>query len=183
MGDLETYNSETWGSLGCADSQLGENICLSAGDPPFLAPVGNTVCGPQVPGTMQPDNETAWALLNPCPLNACCGIWGQCGTTPEFCTTTTSTTGAPGTATSGSIGCISNCGVDIVSGSTTPATFAAMGFFEGFNSQRPCLTINAYDIDTASYTHILYAFGNIASDYDVNSGGYTTQFSEFFGSP
>jgi hypothetical protein len=50
--------------------------------------------------------------LNPCPLNACCNIWGQCGITKEFCIDIN--TGAPGTAKEGTNGCISNCGTKIV---------------------------------------------------------------------
>ena len=49
----------------------------------------------KVPGTTQPANPNSswdWALLNQCPLNACCDQWGQCGITPDFCTNTT----APG---------------------------------------------------------------------------------------
>jgi hypothetical protein len=41
--------------------------------------------------TKKPDKGNAWdwADLNPCPLNACCDVWGQCGITPEFCTNST----------------------------------------------------------------------------------------------
>lgn len=179
VDDIESYNDDTWGWLGCTDLQAGQNICLSSGSPPFPAPVSNAVCGPQVPGTLEPTNGTDWALLNPCPLNACCDIWGQCGTTPEFCTISKSTTGAPGTAAIGDNGCISNCGTDIMTDSAAPSKYASMGFFEGFNSQRPCLIMNAYEIDKASYTHVLYAFGNITSEYAVNNGGYTLQFNQF----
>jgi hypothetical protein len=60
------------------------------------APLANAVCGPQKPGTKKPDNMDDIQKLNPCPLNACCDSWGQCGITAEFCTDTN--TGAPGTA-------------------------------------------------------------------------------------
>lgn len=175
---IDTYNNQTWGWLGCSDLQADQNICLSTGNPPFPAPVNNAVCGPQVPGT-QPGDISSWELLNPCPLNACCDIWGQCGTTPEFCTATVSSTGNPGTAATGTNGCISNCGTDIVNNSTGPEIYASVGYFEGFNTQRPCLVMNASDIDPFKYTHIHYAFGNITSDFDVNDGGYNDQFNDF----
>jgi hypothetical protein len=60
------------------------------------APVDAAICGPQVPGTKPPAAGISLASLNPCPLNACCDIWGQCGTMLEFCTISTSSTGAPG---------------------------------------------------------------------------------------
>lgn len=36
----------------------------------------NAVCGPQKAGTKRPDNWDDIEGLNPCPLNACCDIWG-----------------------------------------------------------------------------------------------------------
>ena len=179
VNEIEQYNNATWGWLGCSDLQAHQYMCLSSGTPPFPAPVAGTACGPQVPNTVEPANGTNWASLNPCPLNACCDIWGQCGTFPEFCTVTNSTTGAPGTAAPGSNGCISNCGVALENDSTPPAEFASIGYFEGFNSQRPCLNMAAKSIDTSRYTHIHYAFGNITADFGVNDGGYTDQFTEF----
>jgi GH18 family chitinase len=178
VAEIESYNKATWGWLGCSNLQASQNICLSTGTPPFPAPVSGTVCGPQVPNTKPPTDGTAWASLNPCPLNACCDIWGQCGTYPEFCTATNSTTGAPGTAAPGSNGCISNCGVNVVYGSA-PAEFASIGYFEAFNGERPCLNMAASQIDQSRYTHVHYAFGNINSDFSVDDGGFTDQFNEF----
>lgn len=180
VAEIESYNNNTWGWLGCADLQAGENICLSSGTPPFPAPIPNAICGPQVPGTTPPTNGTNWALLNPCPLNACCDIWGQCGTYPEFCTASSASTGAPGTAAPGTNGCISNCGVGIVN-EVPPAEFASIGYFEAFNGQRSCLTMNAASIDVSKYTHVHYAFGNITTAFDVNDAGFTDQFYQFLG--
>ncbi|GAM43051.1 hypothetical protein TCE0_044f17555 [Talaromyces pinophilus] len=165
--DIDSFNNQTWGWLGCNDLDAGMNICLSTGTPPFPAPLNGTVCGPQVPGTTEPTNGTAWESLNPCPLNACCDIWGQCGITPDFCTNTTSTTGAPGTAAAGSNGCISNCGLKYTS-NTTPDEFFSIGYFEAFNTARSCLTMYPESIDTSKYTHIYYGFGNITSDYTIS---------------
>lgn len=88
---IPDYNKLTWGWMGCNNLQKYGKICLSEGTPPFPSPVEGNVCGPQVPDTEQPSTGTTWdwAELNPCPLNACCNMWGQCGITPEFCTNTT----------------------------------------------------------------------------------------------
>jgi hypothetical protein len=86
VDNVELFNKETWGWLGCSNLQAGQNIYLSTGSPPFPAPVENAVYGPQVPGTLSNNNSSAsWAHLNPCPLNACCNIWGQCGSTIRIC--------------------------------------------------------------------------------------------------
>lgn len=177
--EIDSYNNNTWGWLGCTDLQAGQNICLSTGTPPFPAPVANAVCGPQVPSTTEPANATNWALLNPCPLNACCDIWGQCGTFPEFCTPSDSITGAPGTAAAGSNVCISNCGIGLVNDTIGPAEYATIGYFEAYNTERPCLIMNAESINVSVYTHIYYAFGNITADFSINDGGYTDQFNQF----
>lgn len=69
--DIETYNSDTWGWMGCSDLQLGATICLSSGDAPMPAVLDSAECGPQVSGTERPDDWSTIASLNPCPLNAC----------------------------------------------------------------------------------------------------------------
>ncbi|KAJ5745883.1 glycoside hydrolase [Penicillium odoratum] len=166
-GYLHHTRSRGW--LGCDDLQAGENICLSEGEPPFPSAVESAVCGPQVPDTTANGTDSSeWADLNPCPLNACCDVWGECGITPEFCTATDSTTGNPGTAASGTNGCISNCGINITNNDDAPDEFYAIGYFEAFNIDRACLTMEVYSIDTSAYTHIIYAFGLIDSDYSIS---------------
>ncbi|CAI7591731.1 unnamed protein product [Penicillium glandicola] len=183
IDDIDSYNNYTWGWLGCDDLQAGENICLSSGDPPFPSPVENTVCGPQVPGTTANGTEYSfWAGLNPCPLNACCDVWGECCITPEFCVQTESTTGNPGTAAAGTDGCISNCGTTITNDADGPDEFFALGYFEAYNMGRPCLTMNVYSIDTSKYTHIIYAFGLISSDYSISiNDSQSDLFDQFLG--
>lgn len=83
---FETLNANTWGWTGCDNLGLGIKMCLSSGTPPLPAAVKDTVCGPQVPGTLPPAAGVKLVDINPCPLNACCDIWGQCSTTDEFCT-------------------------------------------------------------------------------------------------
>ena len=77
VDELTKYNDNTWAWNGCTDLFAGINICLSTGTPPMPAPVANAICGPTVPGTPKPAAGTNISLLNPCPLNACCDVWGQ----------------------------------------------------------------------------------------------------------
>ncbi|CAK7236302.1 hypothetical protein SEUCBS140593_009574 [Sporothrix eucalyptigena] len=173
--EIESYNAKTWGWLGCGDVQLGAIICLSAGTPPMPAADPGAVCGPTVVGTKAPAAGVSIASLNPCPLNACCDIWGQCGTTTEFCVDTS--TGAPGTAAPGTNGCISNCGTAIVQ--TPGSTFRSVGYYEGFSLSRPCLYQDPSQIDVTAYTHLHYAFASISADYTSVSVGDTLGQYEF----
>jgi LysM repeat protein len=178
IDDLESWNSDTWGWTGCDPLQAGIKMCISTGTPPMPAPVTNAVCGPQVPGTLQPASNANLSLLNPCPLNACCDIWGQCGTTTEFCTP--SGTGPPGTAAPGQNGCISNCGTDIVK-SAPPTSLKSVAYFEGWNPSRPCLQMDVSQIDNSSYTHVHFSFAGISNNtYEVNIGSdIQSQFKNF----
>lgn len=176
--DIENFNKDTWGWMGCGDLQIGAYICISSGSPPLPAPLANAVCGPQVPGTINPSAGTNLSTLNECPLNACCDIWGQCGTTEEFCTITQSTTGAPGTAQALTNGCISNCGTNIVS-SSAPSEFRKVGYFEGFDQSRPCLSSSVMSLADSDYTHVHLAFAEITSDFKVNVSSISAQFNDF----
>lgn len=171
--DIEEYNSHTWGWMGCQNQNLqaGQNICLSPGTPPFPAPISNAVCGPQVPGTSNPQDGTYWGFLNPCPLDVCCDSWGQCGIEPEFCVKKDSPTGAPGTE-----GCVAYCGYELiqdpaaVQNPPTSDWYMQVGYYEGWNLQRNCDKMEPSQIPTG-YTHIHYAFGTILPDF-------TTQINE-----
>lgn len=190
--------------MGCNDLEAAETMCLSTGSPPMPAVIQNAVCGPQVPGTPLATSGTNLSTLNPCPLNACCDIWGQvsishpftlchltklkstvltifflqCGTTSEFCTQSQSPTGAPGTAAQGTNGCISNCGTQIITGSAPSADFK-VGYFEGFNTQRPCLNQPITSVDLSSYTHVHLSFATITSSYALDVSSIQDQFNSF----
>lgn len=181
-GDLiEEYNTDTWGWYGCGDLQLNQGICLSEGTSPLPAAVANAVCGPQVPGTDFSGTSDAndWALLNPCPLNACCDAWGQCGITPDYCNGTLASTGAPGTSPSNSNGCVSNCGTDIVNNDSGPESYMSVGYFEATNGNRPCLNMNAFSINPDSFTHVHFGFANISSEFEIDISGAEEQFTYF----
>ncbi|PKX96685.1 class V chitinase Chi100 [Aspergillus novofumigatus IBT 16806] len=159
---IESFNKETWGWNGCEKLFADYNICLSTGYPPMPATIPNAVCGPQ------------------CPLNACCNIWGQCGTTGDFCTPSNSSTGAPGTAAPGQNGCISNCGMDIVT-SSAPAETYSIAYFEAFNWKRSCLRMSVNSIDTSAYTHIHYSFITLNEDFSINIDEVADQLPLFKG--
>ncbi|WQF90251.1 Putative glycoside hydrolase family 18, catalytic domain, glycosyl hydrolase family 18 (GH18) active [Colletotrichum destructivum] len=136
--ELETFNKNTWSWNGCKLLYPKFNMCVSKSAAPMPAIVP----------------------LNPCPVNVCCNIWGQCGLMDDFCVVSRSETGAPGTAAPGKHGCISNCGRDIIKG-PAPAKKVKLGYFEGWNFNRECLTMVASQINTDAYTHVHFAFPNV----------------------
>ncbi|KAK1244939.1 hypothetical protein MKX08_004568 [Trichoderma sp. CBMAI-0020] len=175
---IENWNKKTWGWMGCKDLQAKMKICLSSGDALMPAPIANAKCGPQVPGTKRPTNGTALALLNQCPLKACCDKWGQCGITAQFCTQIDSATGAPGTSKNGTNGCISNCGTKIIS-SSAPAHFRSVAYFEAFNSGRKCLNMDVRSLQGFNYDTIHFAFANITKGFDVDVSSLKASFQDF----
>ncbi|KAF7157662.1 hypothetical protein CNMCM5623_002036 [Aspergillus felis] len=178
--DIEDFNKHTWGWTGCgAGLQSGQLICLSEGKPPMPAPIPGATCGPQVPGTQKPSDGTALADLNPCPLNACCDVWGFCGTTVDFCTESPADTGAPGTAKPFTNGCISNCGMKIVNNGKAPDQVKTIGYFEAFDQLRACLRMSVTEIPANKYSHIHFAFATVTSGFDVDISTVEGEFSKF----
>ncbi|KAI9654755.1 MAG: hypothetical protein M1821_005749 [Bathelium mastoideum] len=176
--DIGNYNKQTWGWMGCADLQAAQTICLSTGNPPMPAPIANAICGPQVPGTEMPTNGTSLVDLNPCPLNACCDVYGQCGIDSGFCTVAQSPTGAPGAAPPGVAGCISNCGTNLTN-IRAPSNFMKVGYFESWNNQRDCLNMDVREMAGGNYTHVHFAFANITDDFNVDVSAVQDQFELF----
>ncbi|KAI1131004.1 glycoside hydrolase family 18 protein [Nemania abortiva] len=178
--EVEDFNKiKTWGFDSCANLGLGVRICLSGGDAPLPAPQQGAVCGPTVPGTKQPPIGTNISTLNPCPLNACCNIWGQCGITGDFCVPTTGKFGNPGTGPPGSNGCTSSCGREIANNGEAPGSFIQVGYYESWNMDRPCLTMKAKSISGLKYTHVHWGFGKIASDMSVSINDTYKQWDDF----
>ncbi|KAJ3499458.1 hypothetical protein NLG97_g299 [Lecanicillium saksenae] len=177
--DIDGFNKKTWGWSGCGNLQPGQLICLSTGDPPMPAPVEGNVCGPQVPGTKKPPKGTDLADLNPCPLNACCDVWGFCGTTEGFCTPTPADTGAPGTAKPNTNGCISNCGRKLVHNDKAPADFKKIGYYEAFGTKRDCMNMAVTDINADQFSHIHFAFATVTTGWDVDLSDSQEQFDKF----
>jgi chitinase len=176
--DMENNNHNTWGWAGCGHLQPNQRICLGPGDPPMPAAIDGTQCGPQVPGTQTPTNGTKLEDLNPCPLNACCSIWGYCGITDDFCIKHLADTGAPGTSTEQN-GCAGSCGMAIVNNKIPPASFSRVAYFEAFSINRPCLNMDVTQVDPKNFTHIHFAFATLTPDFKVNITGLEDQFSKF----
>ncbi len=153
--DISDWSEFSWGWNGCSNLAVGQKICLSIGDYPMPGVLSNAVCGPQMPGTTRPADWDTLADLNPCPLNVCCNVWGQCGLTEDFCTEAPADSGAPGAVVPGSNGCISNCDMEIMNNESPPPTFRVIGYWEAWNKQRPCLHMKASQLDTSYYTHIV----------------------------
>ncbi|KAK2746097.1 hypothetical protein FQN57_003437 [Myotisia sp. PD_48] len=167
MEKLEEFNKKkTWGWNGCDNLQLGVRICLSTGDAPLPAPISNAVCGPTMPGTVHPGEGKNISLANPCPLNVCCNIWGQCGMDAAFCTVYPSKTGNPGTSPIGKSACISNCGTDIVNNDKPPASWRNVAYFEAWNYNRVCLHMDVDKIPE-HYGTIHFSFAWISPSFEV----------------
>ncbi|KAH7029919.1 glycoside hydrolase superfamily, partial [Microdochium trichocladiopsis] len=161
---------KTWGWSGCGSLFRDQKICVSTGNPPMPAQLEGVTCGPQVKGTVRPTDGTKITDLNPCPLNVCCSGWGYCGLTEEFCVDT-SIDNTPGTARPSTNGCISNCGkIEITNNDRPPANFIRVGYFEGWNGERPCLNMDVDEIGSP-ITHIHFAFGDISNDFVPSVGG------------
>lgn len=178
--DLHTFNDKTtWGWTGCDPLAAGIAMCVSEGTPPLPASVSNALCGPIVPGTTEPTNGTAIADLNPCPLNSCCDMWGQCGITEDYCVDDRGPTGNPGTAATGTYGCVSNCGTNVTNNESPPSSFMSIGYYEQFNWDRECLNMRVADLQGSTYTHIHWAFAGVNDDLSVNITDDGNQFQAF----
>lgn len=185
MEDLFEFNKKTWGWDGCGNLWLAQRLCVSRGNPPMPASYPDATCGPTKPGTKAPAAGSGIELadLNPCPLNVCCNVWGNCGTTADFCTISKTTTGNPGTTRPGEHGCQSNCGFEMTNNDEPPAQFRKIAYFEGWNYNRHCLNMHVLDIDK-SYTHVHFAFGEISDDLrPIIPPDQQEQFNAFVSAP
>ncbi|GJC87104.1 killer toxin subunits alpha/beta [Colletotrichum liriopes] len=176
--DLYKYNEQTYGWGGCT-LLPGQRICVGPGTPRMPAENPDAECGPTKPGTKAPTGSQKIEDLSPCPLKACCNIWGKCGIDSDFCVPTESTTGNPGTAQPNTNGCVQNCGMELETGSP-PAQFMKVGYYEAWNHQRPCLHMTPKQIPS-SYTHIHFSFAEITPSFGVSLGKLSDVFEEFKG--
>ncbi len=182
MEDIERFNNgTTWGWYGCGRLLIDMYICLSAGKPPMPFPVSNAVCGPTKPGSTQPTGDKQLKDINPCPLKACCNVWGQCGINSEFCTEKPSASGNPGTSGLQN-GCVSSCGMGIVNRDNGPRDgFGRIGYYETWNFHRDCLRMHVENSNTdGSYTIIHWAFAEInVADWTVKIVDEFNQWDKF----
>jgi GH18 family chitinase len=136
-------------------------------------------------GTKRPSNWTAIGEQNPCPLNVCCNMWGNCGMTKDFCTAAPVPGGGPGSAKAGSNGCIGNCDDLVLRDKPVTGPGRHIGYFEAWNSERSCLNMDVTKMaegvapGAQSYTHIHYAFVDIAADWTLDTSKTKAQFDRF----
>ncbi|KAJ6016093.1 hypothetical protein N7540_010684 [Penicillium herquei] len=168
VDDIDDFNDETWGWYGCDDLQAGQTICLSNGTAPYPEAIANAVAVLR-----------CLVLTSPVPMVQLTGLSSILAHSMPVVMSGVTSTGAPGTAASGSNGCISNCGTTITNWANAPKTYATVGYFEGSNVNRTCLRMNAYTINQAKYTHVHYGFGIIDTDFSVTSGPNPDQFEYF----
>ncbi|KAM0324454.1 hypothetical protein ACHAQA_008236 [Verticillium albo-atrum] len=168
--DIETYNKKTWGWGTCENLNKFTTICLSKGNPPMPKEDPTALCGPTVVGSSdrRPSNWTKVNEMNPCPINACCNVWGQCGFTQDFCIPYPVKGGGPGSSERGKNGCVASCGLGFSNNDKPPAQFRSVGYFEAWNEERPCLHMDISQFDDTRYTHIHFAFATITPDFKVN---------------
>ncbi|OGM41754.1 bacteriodes thetaiotaomicron symbiotic chitinase [Aspergillus bombycis] len=90
-----------------------------------------------------------------CPLNVCCSEFGFCGTTAEFCEK----------------GCQSGCDpVNRPSCSGTSSEAMYIGYYEGWNPDRPCDVVLPENINVNPWTHLYYSFAGIdPSDFTITT--------------
>ncbi|KAK3330048.1 killer toxin alpha/beta [Apodospora peruviana] len=182
VAELEGFNNgTTWGWNGCGNLMLGINICLSKGTPPMPAEMSNAVCGPTKPGTKKPTGDTKLEDLNPCPLNACCNVWGQCGIDSDFCVKELGPSKNPGTSPPGKNGCVASCGTSVINNKEAPAAgFQKIGYYESWNWNRKCLNMRADQLDYIDdYTHMHWGFAEIGPDFTVSIPDEHKQFDGF----
>jgi chitinase len=84
---------------------------------------------------------------------------------------------APGTSAPKTNGCISNCGTDVVSENVGLETPRRIAYFEAWNKQRPCETMDISKVtDSGRYTHVHFGFGNVTTAWEVDVSGAQDQF-------
>ncbi|KAK2746818.1 hypothetical protein FQN57_002860 [Myotisia sp. PD_48] len=125
------------GCCGSVDQATGKGVCGLG--PDFCGNGCISSCNEK--SECDPGWGMEWSLESKCPLNVCCSPFGFCGTTADF------------------------CGGSSVSSPQCPGGKSAdqklIGYYEGWNLQRPCGTMEPEDIPLGRYTHINFAFALI----------------------
>ncbi|KAI9007279.1 hypothetical protein BC832DRAFT_441329 [Gaertneriomyces semiglobifer] len=165
VDEIEAWNKNNWRWTGCGGMQTGARVCLSDGLPPPPKINPEAQCGMETVGNLE------------CPLKACCGKWGYCGATPDFCT---EVPGPPGN------GCQQNCGmtVPVDRHKCGPQTMQIrVGYYQSWAVGRTpgkCRQYQVTDIVASKWTHIHYAFAVVTEDFrlDVESDMQRQQLTD-----
>ncbi|KAG8667842.1 hypothetical protein FPOAC2_13044 [Fusarium poae] len=165
---ISKFNHETtWAWTGCDNLVAGTKICLSSGKPPPPNPIKDAVCGPQAPGAHFGNHIKSvsdLALINPCPLNACCGVNGQCGNSAEFCTRRNPSDFSH---------CISNCGTNIETSNNIVEEYLRIVQYD------PTQKLDAFLSDNPGYTHIHWSKASISKNMTIRVDNKHKQWEEF----
>jgi chitinase len=62
---------------------------------------------------------------------------------------------------------------------SAPAQYMSIGYFEGYNLNRPCLNMKITAMDLTPYTHIHLAFGHVSSTYAIDVSPIQEQWELF----
>ncbi|KAM7217980.1 putative glycoside hydrolase family 18 protein [Rhypophila decipiens] len=183
VADIEKFNLlKTFGFTTCANLMADMNICLSEGKRPMPYPNKDALCGPTKPGSDSSyvEDDTDLINLNPCPLNACCNVWGQCGISKDFCVRRPNPFGGPGTSLLKN-GCISNCGNAIIKSEVKPLIFGRVAYYETWNFNRDCLHMRVENANGGSrYNIIHWAFAGVnTADWTVSINDTFKQWDKF----
>ncbi|KAH7038382.1 glycosyl hydrolases family 18-domain-containing protein [Microdochium trichocladiopsis] len=94
-----------------------------------------------------------------CPLNVCCGKWGFCGMTKDFCEKEDH--GATG-------GCQSNCDQPGPKNKASDQLNRVIGYYEAWRHNSTCQDMGLDDIPVNSLTHLYFSFAFITpNEYNI----------------
>ncbi|KAJ1326789.1 chitinase [Microdochium nivale] len=94
-----------------------------------------------------------------CPLNVCCGKWGFCGMTKDFCEKEDK--GATG-------GCQSNCDQPGPKNKAGDQLNRVIGYYEAWRHNSACQDMSMDDIPVNSLTHLYFSFAFITpNEYNI----------------
>ncbi|KFY45856.1 hypothetical protein V494_00722 [Pseudogymnoascus sp. VKM F-4513 (FW-928)] len=143
----------------------GEEACGTSGTSP------NDVCWSNCDAKSECGKD-AKVPGQKCPLNVCCGKWGFCGMTKDFCDKKDH--GATG-------GCQSNCDQPGPKNKASSQS-RVIGYYEGWRADSTCQGMGLNDIPVNSLTHLYFSFASITPDtYNIApmEGISSSLFSEF----
>ncbi|KAL7622471.1 hypothetical protein AAE478_007977 [Parahypoxylon ruwenzoriense] len=127
-------------ALGCCGPLDEKGIGVCGMGPKFCGDGCTSTCTSK--SECDPGWGIQWSNASKCPLNVCCSDYGFCGTDDSFC--------------KGVKVLSPTC--DTAAGSSNKRT---IGYYEGWNHQRPCGNMKPEGIPVGYYTHINFAFSLI----------------------